>query len=88
MTTMELKQTLYKEIESLPDSEEIVKKAIRAIQRLRKQVVKAEQVPLQYTIEELKEGLQESENDFAVGRCYPSGEAFCKIEKEFPWLKK
>lgn len=88
MTTMELKQTLYREIESLPDSEEIVKKAICAIQSLRKQVATTGKVPLQYSIEELKEVLQESEEDFAAGRYYTSKEAFGIIEKEFPWLSK
>ena len=44
--------------------------------------------PMQYTVEEMKNVLKESETDFNIGNTHTSKEVFNEIEKEFPWLCK
>lgn len=81
MTAMELelkKSKLQKAI-SMLDSEEDVNRVEKYLHRM----VRREQPPCQYTIEELKKHLEEAEEDFRMGRYYTSDE----LRKRHPLCK-
>ena len=81
MTAMELecKKDELREMIDMIESEETVDR----VGKDRKRVLTREQPPCQYTIEELKERLEEAEEDFRMGRYYTSDE----LRKRHPLCK-
>lgn len=70
-----------------------MQKLQRYVRKLKKEMIEEEKnksvaSPMQYTVEEMKNVLKESEEDFNNGNTHTSEEVFNKIEQEFPWLCK
>ena len=85
MKTVELRTSVLAEVASIMDNEEMLKKALAALRRIKKS---AEKAPCRFSVEELKKEIELAEEDFNAGNTYTSEEVFNKIEKEFPWLCK
>lgn len=81
MTTMELRQSLLQEIASIIDSDELTRKALEYIRKLR---AKEDLTP--YTMEEINSWIDEAEADIADGRVYTAEEIEAEELKEMPWL--
>ena len=76
---LELKKSKLQKAISMLDSEEDVNRVEKYLHRM----VRREQPPCQYTIEELKKHLEEAEEDFRMGRNYTSDE----LRKRHPLCK-
>lgn len=90
---MELGKNVLQDVASLLDNKRAMQKLQRYVRKLKKEIIEEEKnkvatSPIQYTVEEMKNVLKESETDFNTGNTHTSKEVFNEIEKEFPWLCK
>lgn len=76
MTTMELRQSLLQEIANIIDSDELTRKTLEYIRKLR---AKEDLAP--YTTEEINSWINEAEADIAAGRVYTVEEIEAEEQK-------
>ena len=89
MTTMELRQSLFQEIAHIMDSDELTRKTLEYIRKLRMKEAKKNEVKEDlspYTIEEINSWIDEAEEEEEKG--IPNEEVFRNMEKKYPWLCK
>ena len=92
MTTMELRQSLFQEIAHIMDSDELTRKTLEYVRKLRMKEAKKNEVKedlTPYTIEEINSWIDEAEEEEEKGiPGTPNEEVFRNMEKKYPWLCK
>lgn len=83
MTTMKLRQSVLQDVVSLLDNDEAMKELQKCVCRLKKKIEKSANPPCQYTVEEVKQRLQESEKRYQQGEYVSHEEAMKQMEQ---WL--
>jgi len=69
MKTVELRTSVLAEIASIMDNEDMLKKALAALRRIKKS---AEKAPCQFSVEELKKEIELAEEDDVNNQYYTS----------------
>lgn len=71
MKTVELRTSVLAEVASIMNNEEMLKKALAALRRIKKS---AEKAPCRFSVEELKKEIELAEEDDANNQYYTSNE--------------
>lgn len=91
MSTMELRQSLLQEIANIIDSDELTRKTLEYVRKLRTKEAKKKEIETKedltpYTMEEINARIDEAEADIDAGRVIAT-ETFIKdMEQQNPWL--
>ena len=86
MSTMELRQSLLQEIANIIDSDELTRKTLEYVRKLRTKEAKKKEIETKedltpYTMEEINSWMEE-----AGIPGMPHEEVFSNMEKKYPWL--
>jgi predicted transcriptional regulator len=84
MTALELKYELYRQIDSIADSEPLMKRVLNYMHRLGS---KATETTSPYTMEELNSRITASLDDIEAGRTKNNEEVEKLLLEEFEWLR-
>ena len=92
MSTMELRQSLLQEIANIIDSDELTRKTLEYVRKLRTKEAKKKEIETKedltpYTMEEINSWMEEAEAEEEAGiPGMPHEEVFSNMEKKYPWL--
>ena len=84
MTALELKHELYRQIDSIADSEPLMTRVLNYMHRLGS---KASETVSPYTVEELNSRITASLGDIEAGRTKNNEEVEKLLLEEFEWLR-